>query len=119
MKHFAFGKQDRLLKRAEFLHLADYGIRIQNRHFIIVFHPNDHGKTRLGVTVTKKVGNAVKRNKIKRALREFFRMNRCHLKGHWDINIIAKFSAANLDAGRTQECLNRLFQRLSEYAPSH
>ena len=87
---YSFTKADRILKRHEFIALAKSGRRIQNEYFIAVFSPGRHGRSRLGVTVTKKVGRAVKRNRIKRLVREFFRLNRQFLSGEWDINIIAK-----------------------------
>lgn len=48
---------------------------------------------RLGLTVTRKVGNAVVRNRIKRMLREWVRMNGWVPRG-WDVVLVAKDSAA-------------------------
>ena len=112
MHNFRFSKNDRIRKRPEFLDLANNGEKIQDRHFIIVFQPNSDGRTRLGITVTKKVGPAVARNRIKRTLREFFRLNRHQLQGHWDLNIIAKHSAATIDTGQTRASLSQLFYRI-------
>ena len=118
MQAFDFSKNDRIRKRPEFLHLASSGEKIQDRHFIVVFQPNRDGRTRLGITVTKKVGPAVTRNRIKRTLREFFRLNRHQLQGHWDLNIIAKRGAAAIDTGQAQASLTRLFDRISTHAIS-
>jgi ribonuclease P protein component len=70
------------------------------------------GRTRLGITVTKKVGNAVVRNRIKRLCREFFRLNKHKITGHWDINIIAKKQAADLSAKDVFSSLKHIFDRI-------
>lgn len=69
-------------------------------------------RTRLGITVTKKVGNAVVRNRIKRLCREFFRFNKHNITGHWDINIIAKKQAAGLSAKDVFSSLKHIFDRI-------
>ena len=66
---------------------------------------------RLGITVSRKVGNAVTRNHIKRLLREFFRQNK-DLFPPADYNIIAKQGAARLVFRGLCEELGRALQRL-------
>ncbi|QIG53910.1 ribonuclease P protein component [Altererythrobacter sp. BO-6] len=59
-------------RRADFL-AANRGLRVACPGFVLLAHPNSgHGK-RYGITVTKKVGNAVVRNRIKRRFRELLR----------------------------------------------
>ncbi len=112
---YSFTKADRILKRHEFIALAKSGRRIQNEYFIAVFSPGRHGRSRLGVTVTKKVGRAVKRNRIKRLVREFFRLNRQFLSGEWDINIIAKNQIADITSEKAYRSLQNIFNRISRY----
>jgi ribonuclease P protein component len=112
---FSFTKADRILKRHEFIALAKTGRRIQNEYFIAVFSPGRHDRSRLGITVTKKVGGAVKRNKIKRLVREFFRLNRQFLSGAWDINIIAKNQIADITSEKAYRSLQNIFKRISRY----
>jgi len=112
---FSFAKADRILKRSEFLYLSKTGKKLQDRYFVITFLPGHFDNSRLGVTVTKKVGSSVKRNWIKRLSREYFRLNRHHLKGLWDINIIAKKQAAGLRPDRIFASLENLFKRISKF----
>jgi ribonuclease P protein component len=67
----------------------------------------------LGVTVSKKVGHAVERNRIKRILREFFRVKRHKITGFWDINIIARKEAAGLTSGQALLSLQKVFDKIS------
>lgn len=68
---------------------------------------------RLGVTVSKKVGNAVVRNSIKRRLREFYRLNKS-LFIQADINIVAKKGAEVLDFHNLSNELAAAFGRLRQ-----
>jgi ribonuclease P protein component len=92
--------------------LQQTGTKIQNHHFIAVYAPGSFNRSRLGITVTKKVGNAAERNRIKRMSREFFRLNRHKLKGCWDIVIIAKKEAVELGSGEAFSSLQNFFDRI-------
>ena len=113
MKSQTFTKRDRLLKRSEFIQLSKTGHKIHNRHFMVIIRAGAGDRTRLGVTVTKKVGNAVIRNRIKRLSREVFRKNRPALKNVREINIIARNSAADLPAQQYFVSLGSIFDRIS------
>jgi ribonuclease P protein component len=110
---FFFTKTDRILKRSEFLQLANFGRKTQNQHFVAIFSSGRFKRTRLGVTVARKVGNATIRNRIKRFTRENFRLNRHSITGYWDINIIAKKKAADLSSKQTFLSLQNIYNRIS------
>lgn len=103
-----FSKVVRLRKRYEFTQLAASALKRNSPNFIIVFGRNGLTQPRLGITVSKKVGNAVCRNRIKRYIREFFR-NNTNLFIVADFNIIARSGAGHLEyAAVCQELANAL-----------
>jgi ribonuclease P protein component len=112
---FSLTKADRLLRRREYLALSKFGRRIQNEHFITYFSADRQGRSRIGITVTKKVGPAVKRNRIKRLVREFFRLKRHCLAGNRDISIIAKRQAADLSSEKAYRSLQEILGRITGY----
>jgi ribonuclease P protein component len=59
-------------KRADFL-AANRGLRVARPGFVLLFRPNGGLGKRYGITVTKKIGNAVVRNRMKRRFRELLR----------------------------------------------
>ena len=65
-------------------------------HFLLLWKVSDGSNTRVGFTVSKKVGNAVVRNSIKRRLREYYRQNKSLFIAA-DFNIVAKKGAEMLD----------------------
>jgi ribonuclease P protein component len=82
-----FPKSARLLNRAEFRRVYDEGQRRNGPHFAVFYRPNGMAESRLGITVPARVGGAVLRNRIKRRLREVFRLNRDRIPQGWDIVI--------------------------------
>ncbi|MBT8338565.1 MAG: ribonuclease P protein component [Desulfatitalea sp.] len=121
MKHrdkredYKFEKADRLLKRRQFLHLADKGRKTGNWQFIVFFEASSHRRSRLGITVSRKVGNAVTRNRIKRIARESFRTKRNLLQNHWDIHLIAKRSAAECSNEALTNAMEMLLKRIDAF----
>ena len=96
-KKFSFRRHERLQFRKDFQLALRHGSRRQTQNFTIILWPNAMQFSRLGITVSKKVGNAVKRNRVKRCLREFFRLHKHKLPPSHDLVIVAKREAATLD----------------------
>lgn len=111
-----FEKGDRLLHRPDFIRLSTYGKRYYNQHFIVYFIKNNHNRCRLGITVTRKVGKAAKRNRIKRLAREYFRQNRHIFRDHWDISLIAKKRSADISNKTAFLSLENIFARIATYS---
>jgi ribonuclease P protein component len=70
-----FDKGRRLRQRGEFQKVFDKGIRTRGRFLTILVAPAQTNRSRLGIVASKKVGDAVRRNKAKRLIRELFRRN--------------------------------------------
>ncbi len=82
--------RDRLRKRFEFRRLRDEGRRVHTRSFVFCVASGAQPQARLGLTVSRQVGNAVRRNRIKRLLREAFRQGRTLVPPAADVVVIAK-----------------------------
>jgi ribonuclease P protein component len=95
MKRDSFGRDERILKRNDFSVAYQQGKRLSSKNFIIYLHPNQTGTRRLGITVSKKIGDAVQRNRIKRLLREFFRLNKDRLPAGQDIVVVSRRDTSN------------------------
>jgi ribonuclease P protein component len=85
----------RLRRRPEFVVVQTEGQKLHGRHLLAMARKRSDPALsgRLGLTVTKKVGNAVVRNRIKRMLREWMRVHGWVPTG-WDLVLVAKESAA-------------------------
>jgi ribonuclease P protein component len=78
------------------LRLSRSGHKVHSENFVVISKTSDRAETRLGITVSGKVGNSVVRNRIKRQLREFFRRRRFELPRGIDVLVIARKSAVGL-----------------------
>lgn len=88
---YTFNKNERLRRRSEFSALFQSGKRIHSEYLTVILSTNSSGMRRLGLVVGKKVGKAaVRRNRMKRLLREFFRLNKHRLPASQDILIVAR-----------------------------
>ncbi len=83
------------------------------RWFLAVVAPSRSGRPRLGVTVSRRIGRSVQRNRIKRVVREFFRLNRQRLGGPWDVHVIARRGAAGRTNRMLFEALRELFEKIA------
>jgi ribonuclease P protein component len=111
----ALGKEKRLAKRREFLRIYETGRKIFSRYSVVFFAGNESPHSRIGITVTKKVGKANVRNRLKRWTREVYRRQREPLgidARALDVVVNVKPNAADATFREFSDDLARLFARL-------
>jgi len=103
-------KFGRLKRSWQFAKIYKEGGRYSNELFTIYVLPNGIQETRLGLTVTKKVGISVQRNRIKRLIREVLRSLNGIASGS-DLVIVARKSAVDLKYSQVYDSLKELLNR--------
>ena len=94
-KSARFTRDERLRRRQEYTRAQARGKRLYTPHFGVCLAPGEGFGPRLGLVAGRKVGHAVRRNRVKRLLREFFRRHKVFLPPG-DIIIMAKKGAPDL-----------------------
>ncbi|MBK6846262.1 MAG: ribonuclease P protein component [Proteobacteria bacterium] len=106
-----FSRGERLRRRGEFLAAQQGGERAQLQHLVVLTTVRP-GSRRLGLTVSKKVGKAICRNRIKRWLREAWRRRKHTFPLGIDVVLIARSSAATAGFAALDAQLELLAERL-------
>ena len=84
------GKASRLRRRADIDSVFACGISARDRLATLVARPNGLPHSRMGVGISKRHGNAVRRNRIKRLCREAMRLSRPDLPAGWDFMLLPR-----------------------------
>lgn len=108
----SFPKAVRLRRRSEFLKVQSKGQKVTVEPLLGLFLPNGLPHTRLGLTVSSKVGNAVVRARIRRYLREWFRHKRASLPVGIDLVLIARAGAKEAGMAELSASFDALADRL-------
>jgi ribonuclease P protein component len=104
-------KSFRLTKNLEFKNVYRSGRRWTSPFFTMYIKKNDLGYSRLGVSVSKKVGKSVVRNRIKRRIKEIVRTNFDFVKNGWDIVFSVRPLSINLDYSTMETEVKTLLKR--------
>ena len=79
-----------LKKNRDFQFIYRNGKSFGNRYLVMYVYPRDTGKNRLGISVSKKVGNSIMRHRLTRLIRESYRLNEEKFVGGLDLIVIAR-----------------------------
>jgi ribonuclease P protein component len=109
----SFSKADRILKRDDFKRVYEGGRKVHTRYFTAFILPNSGDGPRLGITATRKIGNAVERNRGRRLLREAFRKNKWLVPRGVDIVINVKRPLVEAGLSDIEGDFINLLERLS------
>jgi ribonuclease P protein component len=108
-----FPRSSRLRKRRDYLAVQNAGIAVHTRLFILLVKRDGAG--RVGITVSKKIGNSVTRNRVKRLVREALRQwgEEPWVPAGRDVVVVAKRSAAGASLDEIARELTRHRQKVA------
>lgn len=89
-------KMYRLRSNMEFKKVYKNGKNYWNRNLILYVRKNDLGYTRVGYSITKKIGNSVVRNRIRRQMKEIYRLNFDLIEDNYDLIFIPKKNVVDI-----------------------
>ena len=98
-------KNFRVKREKDFKEIFQYGTSFANRKFVVYQLENQQNHFRVGLSVSKKLGNAVTRNQIKRRIRHILLSVREHLADNVDFVVIARKGVENLDYAEMEKNL--------------
>jgi len=115
---FKFPRSSRLSRTSEFNSVKASGKSWTGKHLVLAtLARNTDAPSRIGIVATRRLGNAVTRNRVRRKIREIFRLNRHRIqKGFWLVTI-ARFSSAIAAYEELERDWLRLAERASILAP--
>ncbi len=110
-----FPRRARLSRQSDFRRVLRTGVRACDEYLTVWLLPNGLPETRLGLTVGHRHGGAVRRNRLKRIMREAFRLRRAELPTGFDL-VCTPRPGVSLTLLQAIESLTRLTVRLARRA---
>lgn len=105
-------KAYRIKKNEEFQKIFKHGQSFANRQFVIYFmEKSEQTHFRIGLSVSKKIGNAVMRNQIKRYLRQAFHEFESEIRPNYDLVIIARKPTNQMNFHEIKQSLTHVLKR--------
>ena len=113
-QRFRFPRSARLTRASEFRLVKQDGKSFTGKYLVLaVFRRPDEPLVRAGIVTSRRVGPAVVRNRVRRRLREIYRLNRSRICPGWWLVIIARVSASSASLAQLQQDWLRLAGRAS------
>lgn len=101
-----------LKENYEFRRVYQRGASAVSGSMVVYCRKNRLGRSRLGITASTKIGNAVTRNRARRRLREVYRLNRDRLKTGWDLILVARGRTASVSWRELNDAFLRACRKL-------
>lgn len=101
-------RKNNLRNNRDFRNVYDRGKSFANRYLVMFYIKNKMNVNRVGFSVTKKLGKAVTRNKVKRRMKESYRKNSHKFKEGYDIVFLARGRASEASYGEIEKAILHL-----------
>lgn len=113
-KKFSLGRDERIRLSGEIARIFEKGVSVSDRCISIIALPGDHGWSRLAVGVSKRWGNAVRRNRLKRLLREAFRLTKHDIPQSFDLMVMPRLGVDKMTLEAAMSSIKKLTQKLAD-----
>lgn len=104
-------KINTLKNSRQFRSVYDGGNSISTKFLVIFYKPNGYPYNRVGISTTKKLGNSVKRNRVKRIIKENYRANADKIKVGYDFIFLARVRAKDAEYEDIKKAMNYLLRK--------
>ncbi len=108
-------KVNKIRKNVEFRAIYRRGKSFSNALLVLYIYKNKKNLNRIGISVSKKVGKSVIRNRVKRLIKESYRLNRNELNIGYDLVFIARNAANGRNYNEIDEAVKNLFKKAGLY----
>ncbi|WP_041606160.1 ribonuclease P protein component [Halothermothrix orenii] len=98
------------LKNSDFKRVYSKGKSLASRYLVLYYYPNNLDKNRIGFSISKRVGKAVVRNKLRRRLKEIIRLTD-NIKSGYDLVFIGRKPSVSLDYHDLKKDVHQLLKR--------
>ncbi|MEG0371545.1 MAG: ribonuclease P protein component [Clostridium sp.] len=103
--------EEKIKRNSHFRYIYNKGKSISNDTLVLYNYRNKKDVSRVGISVSKKVGNSVVRNRVKRLIRECYRLNSESFNKGFDFVFIARQRASTADYKKVESAMKHLMRK--------